>query len=220
MESWFAKRRKSKVLEIAYRQMTLSIDTVRELEKSVNAALNGNKKEALSSFERLSVVEQEIDELRRTVFEELTRGSLPFKDREDIMHLVKRLDVMADHVKDSGRSVVVLLEAKVMKEIWEQFVEIAKDLVVCSTSLRKALDKLGTNLPEARELSKKVDEIEHMVDEKYLKTKGILLKYADRMDSATLMLLSDLLESMENVADSCCDTSDYVRILTVARETA
>jgi len=200
--------------------MTLAIDTVKELEKSVNAALNGNKEEAKSSFQRLSLVEHEIDELRRTVFEELTRGSLPFKDREDIMHLVKRLDVMADHVKDSGRSVIVLLEAKVVREIWEQFVEIAKDLVACSTTLRKALDMLGTNPSEARELSKKVDEIESMVDEKYLKTKALLLKHADKMDSATLMLLRDLLESMEHVADSCDDTADYIRILTVARETA
>jgi len=220
MERWFAKRRRSKVLEIAHRQITLAIDTVRELEKSVNAALNGNKEEATSSFERLSLVEREIDELRRTVFEELTRGSLPFKDREDIMHLVKRLDVMADHVKDSGRSVVVLLEAKVVREIWEQFVEIAKDLVACSTTLRKALDKLGTDPSEARELSKKVDEIENMVDEKYLKAKALLLKHSDKMDSATLMLLRDLLESMEHIADSCDDTADYIRILTVARETA
>jgi len=220
MENWFAKRRRSKVLDIAHRQMTLAIDTVKELEKSVNAALNGNKEEAKSSFQRLSLVEHEIDELRRTVFEELTRGSLPFKDREDIMHLVKRLDVMADHVKDSGRSVIVLLEAKVVREIWEQFVEIAKDLVACSTTLRKALDMLGTNPSEARELSKKVDEIESMVDEKYLKTKALLLKHADKMDSATLMLLRDLLESMEHVADSCDDTADYIRILTVARETA
>jgi len=220
MENWFAKRRRSKVLDIAHRQMTLAIDTVKELEKSVNAALNGNKEEAKLSFQRLSLVEHEIDELRRTVFEELTRGSLPFKDREDIMHLVKRLDVMADHVKDSGRSVMVLLEAKVVREIWEQFVEIAKDLVACSTTLRKALDMLGTNPSEARELSKKVDEVESMVDEKYLKTKALLLKYADKMDSATLMLLRDLLESMEHVADSCDDTADYIRILTVARETA
>lgn len=220
MERWFAKRRRSKVLDIAHRQITLAIDTVRELEKAVKAALNGNKKEAMASFERLSLVEREIDELRRTVFEELTRGSLPFKDREDIMHLVKRLDVMADHVKDSARSVIVLLEAKVVREIWEQFVEIAKDLVACSTTLRKALDKLGTNPPEARELSRKVDEIESRVDEKYLKAKALLLKHSDKMDAATLMLLRDLLESMEHVADTCDDTADYIRILTVSREAA
>jgi len=218
MERWFAKRRKSKVLDIADRQMTLAIDTVKELEKCVNGALIGNKAEVTSSFERLSLIEHEIDELRRTVFEELTKGSLPSKDREDIMHLVKRLDVMADHVKDSGRSVMVLLEAKVSREIWQQFVEISNNLVTCATTLRRALEKLGTNPSEARDLSRKVDQIEHMVDEKYVETKALLLKHSDRMDSVTLMLLKDLLESMEHVADSCDDTADYIRILTVTRE--
>ncbi|TRO48569.1 DUF47 family protein, partial [Candidatus Bathyarchaeota archaeon] len=99
MERWFANRRKSKLFEMADRQMTLAIDTVIELQKSINAALKGNKENAKSSFEKLSSIEHEIDELRRMIFEELTRGSLRSKDREDIMHLVKRLDQMADHVK-------------------------------------------------------------------------------------------------------------------------
>jgi len=220
IERWFAQRRKSKVLDIAYREMTLAIETVTELEKSLTAALNGNKEEAKASFERLFFTEHEIDDLRRTIFEELTRGSMPLKDREDIMHLVKRLDVMADHVKDSARNVMVLLEANVLKEMWEKFVEISKDLVDCATTLRKAIEKLGTEPSEVRELSKKIDEIEQRVDEKYLETKSLLIKYTDKMNCATLMLLKDLLESMENVADTCDDTADYVRILTVARETA
>jgi len=219
MEKWFTKRRKSKVLEIADRQMTLAIDTVIELEKSINAALKGKKDEAKASFEKLSLIEHEIDELRRTIFEELTRGSLPSKDREDIMHLVKRLDEMADHVKDAARAVILLLEAKVVREMWEQFAETSKDLVVCATTLRKAIEKLGTNLPEAMELAKKIDEVEGKVDEKYLKAKALLLKHSKKMDAATISLLKDLIEEMEHVADSCDDTADYVRILTVARET-
>lgn len=218
MERWFAQRRKSKVLEIADRQMTLAIDTVVELEKSINAALKGKQKKAIESIERLSVTEHEIDELRRIVFEELTRGSLPSKDREDIMHLVKRLDQMADHVKDASRAVLVLLEAKVPKVMWEQFVETAKDLVDCAGTLRKAIEKLGTNPAEAIELAKKIDQIEHRVDEKYVKSKSLLLKHSNKMDAATILLLKDLIEEMEHVADACDDTADYVRILTVARE--
>jgi len=219
MEKWFAKRRKSKVLEMADRQMTLAIDTVIELEKSINAALNGNKDKAKASFEKLSLIEHEIDELRRTVFEELTRGSLPLKDREDIMHLVKRLDEMADHVKDASRAVVLLLDAKVVKELWKQFAETAKDLVACGTTLRDAIEKLGTDPPKAMELAKQIDVIEGRVDEKYLRSKALLLKHSDKMDAATILLLKDLIEEMEHVADSCDDTADYVRILTVARET-
>ncbi|UCC58305.1 MAG: DUF47 family protein [Candidatus Bathyarchaeum sp.] len=219
MERWFSRRRKSKVLEMADRQMTLAIDTVIELEKSINAALSGNKGKALASFEKLSKVEHEIDELRRTVFEELTRGSLLSKDREDIMHLVKRLDEMADHVKDASRAVILLLEAAVLKELWEQFAQTAKDLVVCAITLRKAIENLGTNPAKAMELAKQIDKIEGQVDEKYLKSKAMLLEHAKDMDAATIMLLKDLIEEMEHVADACDDTADYVRILTVSRET-
>ena len=218
MEKWFTKRRKSKVLEIADRQMTLAIDTVIELEKSINAASKGNKEKTKASFEKLSLTEHEIDELRRIIFEELTRGSLPPKDREDIMHLVKRLDEMADHVKDASRAVVVLLDAKVVKEMWKQFAETAEELVLCATTLRNAIEKLGTDPPRAMRLAKQIDEIEGRVDEKYLKSKALLLKYSNKMDAATIMLLKDLIEEMEHVADACDDTADYVRILTVARE--
>ncbi len=218
MERWFAKRRKSRVLEIADRQMTLAIDTVIELEKSINAALNGNKKRAITSFEKLSSVEHEIDELRRTVFEELTRGSLLSKDREDIMHLVKRLDQMADHVKDASRAVILLLEAEVPEEMWKQFAQTARDLVHCAKTLLKAIEKLATDPPKAMELAKQIDEIEGLVDEKYLKSKAMLLQFSKKIDAATILILKDLIEEMEHVADACDDTADYVRILTVSRE--
>jgi predicted phosphate transport protein (TIGR00153 family) len=218
MERWFANRRKSKLLEMADRQMTLAIDTVIELEKSINAALGGNKEEAKSSFEKLSKIEHEIDELRRIVFEELTRGSLRSKDREDIMHLVKRLDEMADHVKDASRAVILLLETEVPKVMWKQFAETAKDLVECATTLRKAIEQLGTNPVKAMELAKQIDAIEGKVDEKYLKSKAMLLTHAKKTDAATILLLKDLIEEMEHVADACDDTADYVRILTVSRE--
>ncbi len=195
----------------------MAIDTVIELEKSINAALTRNREAAMASFEKLSVTEHEIDELRRTVFEELTRGSLPSRDREDIMHLVKRLDEMADHVKDASRAVIILLDAKVVKEMWEQFAETAKDLVSCATTLRKAIEKLGTDPPRAMELAKQIDAIENSADEKYVTSKALLLKHSKKMDAATLLVLKDLIEEMEHVADSCDDTADYVRILTVAR---
>jgi len=218
MERWLSKRRKSKVLEMADRQMTLAIDTVIELEKAINAALNGNKEMAIASFNKLSSAEHEIDELRRIVFEELTRGSLLSKDREDIMHLVKRLDEMADHVKDASRAVILLLEAKVPKAMWEQFAETAKDLVVCAKTLLKAIENLGTNPEKAMELAKQIDKIESLVDEKYLESKALLLQISKETDAATLLLLKDLIEEMEHVADACDDTADYVRILTVSRE--
>jgi len=220
LERWFNQRRKSKVLELADRQLALAIETVNELENAIAAASKKEIGAAKKQLERLFTTEEEIDSLRRTIFEESTRGSLPLNDREDLMHLVKRLDVMADHVKDSGRSVLLLLEVNIPKELWNAYEEMAKDLVECAKVLKSSIEKLGTDPAEARLLSMKVDDVEKKADEKYLKIKGLLLKSDKAVTPPMLLLLKDMVESMEQVADSCDDTADYVRILTITKETS
>ena len=215
MEKWFAQRRKTKLLELAYRQITLSIDTVTDLDKAMNAVLSNKNEEAKESIERLFVTEVEIDNLRRAVFEEATKGNLPPKEREDLLHLVKRLDVLADHVKDSARNVLILLDEKVPGEIWSSYTNITEDLVKCATTLRKALEKLGVNPAKAMELAKEVDVIEGRVDDKYLKAKWLLLQQKE-LKAPTIIVLKDLLDLLEEIADTCCDTADYIRVLTVS----
>jgi len=218
MEKWFARRRKSKVLELADRQMTLAIDTVMDLQKTIQAGLKGDKKSAKRHIAHLSVIEHEIDELRRTIFEELTRGSMPSKDREDIMHLVKRLDEMADHVKDASRNANLLLDANIPKVFWEKLFSMSNHLVETATTLRKAIEALGTNPTQAMKLAMEIDKIEGKVDEEYLETKEMFLAHVDKIDAASFLFLRDMIEELEHVADSCDDTADYVRILAVARE--
>jgi uncharacterized protein Yka (UPF0111/DUF47 family) len=126
---------------------------------------------------------------------------------------------MADHVKArAGRSVRILIEANVPKDIWNELVQIGKELVECSSTLRRSLEKLGTDPTEARALAQKIDQTEHQIDEHYLTTKELLLKHGTEVDAATLLILKDLLQSLEETADGCDDTADYIRILTVARE--
>ena len=216
--SWFEKRHKAKTLDLAHKQITKAIDTVTELEKAVTFFSKGEKAEAEKCIERLFFEEEEIDDLRRSVLEELTRGGIPPKDREDLMHLVKRLDVMADHVKDSARSVQVLTGSNIPTEIWDTNVSIAKALVECTVALHKCIEKLGSDLSEARVLSHKVDLIEDQVDKEYVKMKSLLIKYSREVDPASLIILKDLVEFMEHVADTCADTADYVRILASSEE--
>lgn len=218
MEKWFARRRKSKVLELADRQMILATDTVADLQKAVMAASKGDAKEAKIHIERLSKLEHEIDELRRTIFEELTKDTMPPHDREDIMHLVKRLDEMADHVKDAARSLDLLLRAKIVEVFWEPLVEISTKLVEITRILRRAIEALGINPPEAKQLAITIDKIEGEIDDGYQRIKELLLENSDEMATATVLFLRDLAEEMEHVADSCDDTADYVRILAAIRE--
>ncbi|MBS7641098.1 MAG: DUF47 family protein [Candidatus Bathyarchaeia archaeon] len=217
MERWFEKRRKDKVLDIAYRQMILALDTVNDLERTFKAFFTGDKEGAKNIIERLFLVEEEIDNLRRTVFEELTKGILPPRDREDIMHLVKRLDVMADFVKDSARSVLILLDHEMPTEILRAFLDMVSDVVKCAVTLKESLGLLSEDPVKAREVSLKVEEEENKVDKHHLKIKSLLLKYGDKINPAILVILKDLADFMEDTADSCADVGDYIRILTIPK---
>lgn len=215
VERWFIKRRKNKVLELAYRQMIVALDTVNDLEKALKAVMVGDINTATKAIERLFCIEEEVDDLRRTVFEELTKGNLLSRDREDIMHLVKRLDVMADHIKDAARNVLVLAEAKIPQEIWRVFVGLSSGIVETAAVLRESLKNLGKNPAKSRTLSEKVEYEEKKVDKEFVKIKRLLLRYGEKINPAALLFLKDLLDSMEEAADSCADTGDYIRLLTV-----
>ncbi len=216
MERWFERRRKFKVLDIAYRQMTLALDSANDLERALKAVTVGDKETAKTTIERLFLVEEEIDNLRRTVFEELTRGNLPSQDREDIMHLVKRLDMMADHVKDSARNVLVLLDLKIPAELWKGFFDMSTGLVKCAAVLKESLGHLNENPSLAREASMRVEDEENKVDAQHVVIKSLLLKHGETVNPAALLMLKDLLDSVEEAADACADTGDYIRVLTVA----
>lgn len=218
MEKWFARKRKSEVLELTDRQMTLAIDTVIDLQKTIQAGLKGDKKSAKEHIEHLSTIEHEIDELRRTIFEKLTRGNMPPKDREDIMHLVKRMDEMADHVKDASRNASLLLNSSLPKVFWERLFSMSNHLVEGATTLRKAVEALGTNTTLAMKLAMEIDKIEGKVDDEYLETKEMFIAHMKEIDAVSFLFLRDMIEELEHVADSCDDTADYVRILAVARE--
>ncbi|UCD26345.1 MAG: DUF47 family protein [Candidatus Bathyarchaeota archaeon] len=218
--SWFDLLRKdseSNTMNLAQKQITTAIRTVAELKEIITAFPEGKSTEMEKRIETLFLNEVEIDELRRLVFKELSRQALPLKYREDLLHIVKRLDMMADHVKDSARNIKILLGTKVPKEIWDTIVRIAETLVNGSVLLGTAIEMLAINPPQAMDFSKKVDEQESIVDDEYLNAKALLLKYDKELSVASLLIVKDLLECMERIADTCADTADYIRVLAIGK---
>jgi uncharacterized protein Yka (UPF0111/DUF47 family) len=211
--AWFEKRRKTEALNLAQEQITKALDTTTLLHKAVQSISKGKKEEAKGFIEKLWKEEEEVDNLRRLVFKELTNVAISVEFREDLMHLVKRLDVMADFVKDSARSILILLEANVPSEIWDLNVVTAEHLVQSATTLRSSIEQLGTDPIKAKELADRVNEIEGLIDKDYLEIKKLFIKHSRDVDSGTLLILNNLAEFMEQAADTCADTADYIAVL-------
>jgi predicted phosphate transport protein (TIGR00153 family) len=211
---WFEKRRRTKALDLAYEQITKALDTVTLLYEAVKSISEERGQDASQHITNLFKVEEEVDKLRKEVFKELSKGAALLADyREDILHLVKRLDTLADHVKDAARCVEMLADYRVPKELYGKTVEITFKLVECAQVLRGSIEKISADPAEAIKRAEKVEEIEHEIDEKYLKIKSMFVKYGDQMNSGVMVIFDDLIEFVEHAADMCADTADYIVVL-------
>jgi len=213
MLGWFEKRRRSKTLNLAQQHIILAVETVEELNRALIAFAKKDKVVVGASFNRLFKEEVEIDDLRRTIMEELSKGELPPQYREDLKGLVAHLDEMADMVKDSARSVKVLQEVDVPKEIMDAYARIGNDLVESVRALRTGIEALGTDPETVRSAAAKVDECEARIDDEYLATKTLIVARSKGLGAAEVMAMRDLVEYLEQASDRIVRTADYIRIL-------
>ena len=63
------------------------------------------------------------------------------------------------------------------------------------------------------EKAKKVGELEHVLDEEYLRTKSLFVKYGADVNCGAMVIFDDLIEFIEHAADMCADTADYILVL-------
>jgi hypothetical protein len=211
---WFERRRRTRALDLAHEQITKALDTVTLLHQAFINISEAKRKEAMQQIENIFKVEEDVDKLRKEVFAELSKGAALLADyREDLLHLVKRLDTLADHVKDAARCIEMLADAQIPRELCENALRMTSLLVECAQTLRASIEKITVSSAEALKRAEKVEEIEHEIDNVYLKTKASFVRHSEQINCGVMVIFDDLIEFIEQAADMCADTADYIVVL-------
>jgi len=213
---WFEKRRETKALATIQRHLALTTGIVEDLEKAIMAAIKKDEKELKRCIERVTSSEKEADALRRKVMDEISKGELSPIDRVDLMDLVKRVDMVADWSRESSRVLGAIPMEHIPKSIKDEFVEMVKSVKECAASLQKCVNKMMTKPEEALQAADAVEREEEKVDDINEKARALLGK--EEMPKAGIaVLVSQLFEAMEMIADACEDACDQVRIIMVRK---
>jgi predicted phosphate transport protein (TIGR00153 family) len=211
---WFEKRSKTKGLDIAHEQIMKAVDTVILLNKAMISYSENKKKESDKEIQALFVIEEKVDALRTEVFKELSTGSALVSDyREDLLHLVKRLDTIADNAKDAARCLEMLGDAKIPDEMLKQTVLMTSKLVESAQTLKRSVEKISEDPAGAINEARRVAEIEHEIDKDYLSTKALFVKYGREVNIGAMVIFDDMIEFIEQASDLCADTADYIFVL-------
>ena len=213
---WFAKRKETKALTTVQRHLALTTGIVEDLEKAIRAAIKGDLKEMQTCIERVANGEKEADRLRRNVMDEISTGELSPTDREDLMDLVKKVDMVADWSRESTRILGAIPMEYVPTPIKDVSIEMVVSVKQCTISLQKCVNKMMTKPEEALQAADAVEREEEKVDDIHEKAR-ILLGKEDLPRAGIAVLVGQLFEAIEMIADSCEDACDQVRVITVRK---
>ena len=213
---WFKKRRETKALATVQRHLALTTGIVEDLEKAISAAIRKDGKEMQRCIKRVASGEKEADVLRRNVMDEISMGELPPIDRVDLMDLVKRVDMVADWSRESTRVLGAIPMDQVPITIKDEFMEMVKSVRECAVSLQRCVNKMMTKPEEALQAADTVEREEEKIDDIHEKARKLLGK-VDLKNAGVAVLIGQLFEAIEMIADSCEDACDQVRIIMVRK---
>jgi predicted phosphate transport protein (TIGR00153 family) len=213
---WFAKRQETKALSSVQHHLALTTGIVEDLEKAVRAAIELDLKEMKRCIDRVASSEKEADSLRRKVMSEISTGELSPTDREDLMDLVKRVDMVADWSRESTRILGAIPMEHVPASIKDVLIEMVLSVKQCAVSLQTCVNRMMNKTEEALQAADIVEREEEKVDDIHEKSR-ILLGKEDFPKAGVAILVSELFEAMEMIADSCEDACDQVRVIIVRK---
>lgn len=212
--SWIGMREERQMLV----QVRDHINKVREvvglLKEALEAASRGDADEVAKIHQRLSDSEHEADEIRRKLLSALSEGLLLPPDRDDLVQLIERIDHVADAAHGASR-VLALFDGYVPeKSVMDALIEMSGVLIQAVDGLGEAMVSLykGT-VAETLEKCTEVEEYEEDCDRR----KAELLRLIFNLDlsASRLLMLHELIGSMEDTADKAEDSCDVIRNLAV-----
>jgi len=213
---WFEKRRQTKAIKLIQQHLGITTSIVEDLEIAIKAAVKGETKKRDNCVKRITKGEQEADKLRRAIMDELSTGELPPTDREDLMHLTKRVDMIADWSREATRVLNVLSMDVVPEKLQRALVEMVENVKTCAVEVRRCINKMIKKPEEALHAADIVERQEEKIDDLHENARKLLAEQQE-LGVGVAIMTHGLLEALEMTADACEDVCDQVRIIIVRR---
>lgn len=214
---WFGKR-KEDVVGGGLRTMSLSVlDCVTELGLALRAMAEEDPKTARKAILRLNQCEHEADSQEDDLCNQISIGELSAQEREDLMRFIRKADKIANWSKEAaiGISIIDDTGMVVPRQIWEMLAKAVADLESEVRGLANAINMMGTEGSDIMECVRGIREMERALDQIYYDLIKAILQ-AD-MDPKAVVMLTRVVDAIENAADTCKVCSDTVAILHYAK---
>ena len=206
---------KRKAVAVLQDEINRILNASRELSTLPELLVKKNKTDVKGKLEQISSLEDEVENLRRKITRDVADVGGLIMNRENILNTAYTMDEIAGYItgiafKLSNIKVKTLTTGDFDKELTE-LIELVVDQVY---KLNEIIRSLNTDSTKSVEFAQETQKIEREIDIKY---RNMSIKALDTISNTKeLLLMKDIIEGIEEMADKCQEVSDSFILLALS----
>ena len=219
---WFKSRNEENAMNLTLVHTQKVLECIVEFNKGLSFLLEEKNVDlALKVFFRVDELEHQADGIRRNILNMISQAELPSKIRENLMHLVKRIDDIANAANACSR-ILISMNHKDFLDLGEDIHSSILDISKISVEAVKKVNLMVNELLKADEekiqqLGEDVNILEHQCDEKHYAISRSLVSNNFDINPFSAIVIHNCISTMEAISDNAEDVADYIIMLTLAK---
>lgn len=210
------ERVKRRALSLSQDHLRKVVEVTRKLYQMVDSFINGDLKAAENHYNELIKLEEEIIMSRRNISQELAEIGAILMSREDFIRFTFLTSEISDLCEGAAFRILEIMKRgwSVDEEIKNGLLKLSEGALETVFKLREMTLSLNYDSMKAREKAKNVENSEKIVDKLYRILEIEIV--SSNMKMPAILLLRDVCEFLEAIADKAEDASDAASILSLA----
>ena len=206
---------KRKALAVLQDEINRILNASRVLSTLPNMLVKKDKAGIKNALEQISSIEEEVENLRRKITRDVADVGGLILNRDNILNTAYTMDEIGGYItgisfKLSNIKVSTIKTSNLDKDLTE-LIELVVDEIY---KLNEIIRSLNVDASKSVELAQETQKIERDIDTKYRIMEIKALNEID--DTKELLLMKDVIELIEEMADKCQEVSDSFILLALS----
>ena len=206
---------KRKAIAVLQDEINRILNAGRVLSALPRMLVNKDTAGVKDALDQISSIEEEVENLRRKITRDVADVGGLIINRENLLNTSYTMDEIAGYItgisfKLSNLKIKTLKTKNLDKELTE-LIELVVDEIY---KLNEIIRSLNTDSAKSIELAQETQKIERNIDIKYRKMTIVALN--EITATKELLLIKDVIEGIEEMADKCQEVSDSFILLALS----
>ena len=206
---------KRKAIAVLQDEINRILNAGRVLSALPRMLVNKDTAGVKDALDQISSIEEEVENLRRKITRDVADVGGLIINRENLLNTSYTMDEIAGYItgisfKLSNLKIKTLKTKNLDKELTE-LIELVVDEIY---KLSEIIRSLNTDSAKSIELAQETQKIERNIDIKYRKMTIVALN--EITATKELLLIKDVIEGIEEMADKCQEVSDSFILLALS----